>query len=411
MRSPRETFGPYVIHEELGAGGMATVHRAELTGIEGFAKPVALKRMQPSLALNEEAVRAFIREARLASYLHHNNVAQIYELGEHDGTYFIAMELIPGRTLHDIMTRCQELLTPMPVPVALAICNQLLDALDYAHNLSDTSGQPLHIIHRDVSPGNVIVAEGGIAKLIDFGIAKASGAGMATQSVTLKGKWAYIAPEYVALGQLDARADLFAVGIIAHELLANQPLFSGADDLDTLTRLRSMEIPLPSAINPQVPIAIDQVVMTALARDPEQRWQSASAMRNALAVLTKRLAMDLAPLQLQQWIDALFSDAPPPLPPAKPLAAILNETGPTAAIRGSHPRLETGAEPLWDIDKPTPVPSPRPRIHTPPAAAIAVSVHPKKEAERKEKARRGAVIAASLVVTLALAAAGYFLLA
>ena len=408
MRSARETFGPYVIHEELGVGGMATVHRAELTGIEGFARPVALKRMQPALALNEEAVAAFIREARLASYLHHINVAQIYELGEHEGTYFIAMELIAGRMLHDIMTRCQELLTPMPVPVALAICNQLLDALDYAHNLADHTGQPLHIIHRDVSPANVIIAEGGIAKLIDFGIAKASGAGMSTQSVTLKGKWAYIAPEYVALGQLDARADLFAVGILAHELLANQPLFSGADDLDTLTRLRTMEIPLPSALNAQVPAAIDQIVMTALARDPEQRWQSASAMRNALAVLTKRLGMELGSPQLQQWIDALFSEAPP-VAPAKPLAALLSETGPTAAMRGSHPRLETGAEPLWNMDAPTP--TPRPRIRTPVTPSVVVSVHPKKEAERKEKARRGAVIAVSLVITLALAAAGYFLLA
>jgi hypothetical protein len=134
-------------------------------------------------------------------------------------------------------------------------------------------------------------------------------------------------------------------------------------------------------------------------------------MRNALAVLTKRLDMELTSLQLQHWLDALFSDTPPPPEPAKPLAAILSETGPTAAIRGSHPRLETGAEPLWDIDKPTPVPSPpRPRIRTPATPSVVVSVHPKKEAERKEKARRGAVIAVSLVITLALAAAGYFLL-
>ncbi|HSN26202.1 MAG TPA: serine/threonine-protein kinase [Kofleriaceae bacterium] len=328
--------------------------------------------------------------------------------------------MTPGRTLHDIMVRCQELLAPPPVPVALAICNQILDALDYAHNLSDTSGQPLGIIHRDVSPANVIVADGGIAKLIDFGIAKASGAGMSTRSVTLEGKWAYSAPEYVAAGQLDARADLFAVGILAHELLANQPLFAGADDLDTLQRLRTMPIPLPSHLNPQVPPAIDNIVLTALARDPEQRWQSASAMRNALAVLTKRLNLDLTPPQLQHWVDDLFSDdatapapapapTPTPTPAAKPLAALLSETGQVGAIRGSHSRLATGAEPLWDMDNPTP--TPRPRIQTPVGPSVVVSVHPKKEAGRKEKARRGAVIAVSVVVTLALAAAGYFLLA
>jgi serine/threonine protein kinase len=417
VRSPRETFGPYVVHEALGTGGMATVHRAEFTGIEGFSRAVALKRMQPSLTANEDAVAAFVREARLASYLHHANVGQIYELGEHDGTYFIAMELIPGRSLHDILARCAELAAPMPIGVALAILNQILDALDYAHNLTDHSGQPLGIIHRDVSPGNIILAEGGVAKLIDFGIAKASAAGMQTQSVTLKGKWAYIAPEYVNLGQIDARADLFAVGVIAHELLSNQPLFSAADDLETLARLRDMAIPMPSQVNAAVPVAIDHVVMTALARDPSERWQTASAMRNALGVVTKRVGLEVTPLQVQQWIDGIFGDlstaAAPPPAPAKPLAAILNETGQVAAIRGNKSRLETGAEPLWDLDAKTPPPAPialRARVMTPATPAVVVSVHPKKQAERKEKARRGAIIAASVIVTLGLAAAGYLLL-
>ena len=289
----RTTFGPYVIHEELGVGGMATVHRAELPAVDGFTRQVALKRMLPALADSDEGLSSFLREAKLASYLQHMNVASTYELGQIDGTYFIAMELIKGHTLHDIMNRCAQLASPMPVAIACALISQILDALDYAHNLADHSGQPLGIIHRDVSPSNVIVAaDSGIAKLIDFGIAKASAAGMQTMNLTLKGKWAYMAPEYVEYGQIDARADLFAVGVIAHELLVCRPLFSAADDVTTLTRLRTLEIPAPSRANPSVPPELDHIVLAALARDPNQRWQTAASMRNALAAITQQLSLE-----------------------------------------------------------------------------------------------------------------------
>jgi len=291
-------------------GGMATVHRAELPGIEGFSKQVALKRMLPALADSEEGLSSFLREAQLASYLHHANVAHTYELGEIDGTYFIAMELINGHTLHAIMNRCAAMGSPMPVAVACSLLTQILDALDYAHNLADHSGQPLGIIHRDVSPSNVIVAaDSGIAKLIDFGIAKASAAGMQTMNLTLKGKWAYMAPEYVELGQIDARADLFAVGVMAHELLVCRPLFSGADDVATLTNLRTMVVPEPSRANPSVPRELDHVVMSALARNPNARWQTAAAMRHALALVANRLGLEVPPSYIAGWMADLFGTA------------------------------------------------------------------------------------------------------
>jgi serine/threonine protein kinase len=199
----------------------------------------------------------------------------------------------------------------MPIPVALNILNQVCDALDYAHNLCDETGQPLGIIHRDVSPSNVIVSESGVVKLIDFGIAKASAAGMQTMSGTLKGKFAYMAPEYIA-GRIDARADLFAVGVIAHELLTNRPLFSGRDDIDTLTRVRDMHIEPPSKKNPLVPPEIDDVVMTALARDPDRRWQHATALRTALTTLTRRLGLIATNTQVIQWLDWGFAQTPRP---------------------------------------------------------------------------------------------------
>jgi len=303
-----EQFGPYLVYERLGMGGMATVHRAETTGIAGFRRPVALKRMLPHVAANEDLVRSFVREARLASHLRHANVAQTYDLGKVDDIYFIAMELVVGRTLRDILRLCAKTSTRIPIPISLNILTQVCDALDYAHNLTDESGEPLGIVHRDVSPSNVIVSEGGVVKLIDFGIAKASAAGMQTMSGTIKGKFGYMAPEYLA-GKIDSRADLFAVGIIAHELLTGRPLFQGRDDMDTLYRVKQMQIDPPRVLNPSVPEEIDSIVMTALERDPEARWQRAAAMRVALTTEMKRLGMTVLDQQVAQWSEALFQDS------------------------------------------------------------------------------------------------------
>jgi len=308
--SPTERFGPYIVYEQLGIGGMAQVHRA-VAADSDVQRPVALKRMLSHIAGSEDMVKSFVREARLASYLRHENVAQTYDLGRVGDTYFIVMELITGRNLREVLRHCGTTTGPMPVPVALNILNQICDALDYAHNLADETGQPLGIIHRDVSPSNVIVSTSGVVKLIDFGIAKASAAGMQTMSGTLKGKFAYMAPEYLA-GQIDPRADLFAVGVIAHDLLTNRPLFSGRDDIDTLTRVRDMHIDPPSNKNPLVPAEIDDVVMTALARDPERRWQHATALRSALTTLTRRLGLIASNAQVIQWLDWAFAHKAPP---------------------------------------------------------------------------------------------------
>ena len=303
-----EAFGPYRVYEQLGIGGMAQVHRAEIASNEGFHRPIALKRMLPHVAADVEMVKAFVREARLASHLRHANVAQTYELGKVDQTYFIAMELIPGRNLREILRQCSITTGPMPVPVALNIINQICDALDYAHNLCDETGKPLGIIHRDVSPSNIILADGGVVKLIDFGVAKAQAAGMQTMSGQIKGKFGYMAPEYLA-GRLDARADLFAIGVIAHELLTNRPLFSTSDEMETLHRLRTMEISPPSTRNPEVPAEVDEIVMTALERDPDQRWQHATALRTAMTTVTQRLGLAISNAKVIEWIEWLFDQA------------------------------------------------------------------------------------------------------
>ena len=385
--APAEAFGPYLVYEQLGVGGMAQVHRAEVIGIEGFKRSVALKRMLEHVASNDDMVKAFVREARLASYMRHRNVAQTYELGKVGDIYFIAMELITGFTLREVLKHCGQTTGPMPVPIALNILNQICDALDYAHNLTDESGQPLGIIHRDVSPSNIIVAEGGCVKLIDFGIAKASAAGMQTMSGTIKGKFGYMAPEYIG-GSLDARADLFAIGVIAHELLTNRPLFSGPEDMETLQRVMKMEITPPSRFNPQVPVEIDEIVMTALERDPERRWQHATALRTALTTLTQRLGLVVHDAHVIEWISWALEQTKPRTPSLRSMAVTPVRMEVTAAS------MSDIVTPATEVEAVTTILDSRPRdpqLLTPPAGtpsrmAAQRSIPPEPEAYERHDA-------------------------
>jgi eukaryotic-like serine/threonine-protein kinase len=278
--SPRNSkrFGPFVIEERLGTGGMAQVHRAEIHGPHGFRKTVALKRLLPHAATDEELVKLFLDEARLASRLRHPNIAAVYDFGEVAGQNYMTMELVRGPTLKQLVTHCIETVGLVPFPVIVHLLCEICDALAYAHDLTDETGAPLGIVHRDVSPSNVIVSKDGFAKLIDFGVAKVVGSH--TSTGIIKGKLAYVAPEYLE-GKLDKRADLWGLGVMAWELLTNRRLFDG-DDVMTVQRVHDMPIDPPSRYNPDIPPDLDAIVMTALARDPAVRWQNAGAMRTAL---------------------------------------------------------------------------------------------------------------------------------
>jgi serine/threonine protein kinase len=300
-----EEFGPYLVYERLGQGGMATVHRAEKRGT-GIRKPIALKRLLPHVAADPDLVKLFVDEARLASHLHHANVAQTYELGLVDDIYFIAMEYASGPTLSQVVRQCQAAAGLIPPAITVNILSQVCEALDYAHNLCDDRGEPLRMIHRDVSPGNIIVTNTGVVKLIDFGIAKATISSTKTQAGFIKGKFGYIAPEYIS-GKIDKRVDLFAVGVVAHEMLTGRRLFEGADDFETLQNIRDMVMLPPSRFNDQVNPQLDDIVMTALTRDPDQRWQSAAAMQAALTTVARKLGVVVGGPQLAEWIDWAFS--------------------------------------------------------------------------------------------------------
>lgn len=300
-----EPFGDYLVYEKLGGGGMATVHRAQRKN-DTVGTAIALKRLLPQLAAIEEFVVAFMDEAQLARQLRHDNIAQTYDFGKVDSTYFIAMEMVRGPTVSQIMQSCWAAKREIPLPIAIYIIVQLLDALDYAHHLTDANQRPLGIIHRDVTPSNIIVSTSGTTKLIDFGIAKATSNNVRTKTGFIKGKFAYVAPEYIA-GKIDARVDLFAAGIIAHELLAGKKLFQVENDFETLKRVQSMQIEPPSKSNFKVSSALDDVVMQSLQRNPNERWARARAMRNAFASVAKQLP---TPAQVARWLEETTGPAP-----------------------------------------------------------------------------------------------------
>jgi serine/threonine protein kinase len=302
MAEGPEVFGPYVVFEQLGVGGMACVHVAESRSAGGFRKRVALKRMLPHAAADPALVAQFTEEARLDARLHHPNIPQTFGFGEVEGRYFIAMELVAGPTVGQLLRQCQSAVGQLPLPIALHILVDVSEALDYAHSQE--------VIHRDVAPTNIIVSSSGAAKLIDFGVAKAQTSQLKTQAGIIKGKLGYLPPEYLTSGKLDARADLWSLGVVAHELLTCTRLFDGTNDLQVLQQIRERPIEPPSRRNRSVPRSLDAVVMTALERDPARRWQSASAMRNALRGEIKDLHAHISNRQVLQWVEYAFSQTP-----------------------------------------------------------------------------------------------------
>ncbi|MDY7233201.1 serine/threonine protein kinase [Hyalangium rubrum] len=281
MKRPT-TFGKYLLLERINVGGMAEVFIAKAFGVEGFERFLAIKKILPTMAEDQEFITMFIDEARISVQLNHANVVHIHELGKYDETYFIAMEYVAGRDLRTILERYRRRKEIMPTAQAVFVASKMCEGLDYAHRKKDARGQDLGIIHRDVSPQNILVSYEGEVKIIDFGIAKAANRSQKTQAGILKGKFGYMSPEQVRGMPIDRRSDIFAVGVILYEMLTGEKLFVGESDFSTLEKVRNAEVPLPRQFNPNVPAGLEKVVLKALAREPEDRYQWASDLQEDL---------------------------------------------------------------------------------------------------------------------------------
>jgi serine/threonine protein kinase len=276
-------FGKYSLFERIGRGGMAEVFKGRIQGPAGFERVFVVKRILPHLSDDATFIKMFVEEAKLSARLNHPNIVHIFELGAVDGEYFISMEYIRGHDLSETMRAIWKALGPPRPELVAYIGREACRGLGYAHGLTDENGRPLGMIHRDVSPSNVMLSYEGAVKLLDFGIAKALGdQADQSKSGTMKGKYAYMAPEQTEGDNIDHRSDIFAIGTVLHEVLTGRRLFKGQNDVQTIERVRRCDVPPPSLQNPAVPPEMDHIVLKALSRDPARRWSNAADMADAL---------------------------------------------------------------------------------------------------------------------------------
>ncbi|HUU03811.1 MAG TPA: serine/threonine-protein kinase [Myxococcota bacterium] len=276
------TFGRYILLKRIAIGGMAEVFRAVAYGAEGFEKLVAIKRMLPHLSDDPQFVDMFVNEARLAANLNHGNIIQIFDFGTIKDLLFLSMEYVRGKNFAEIIDVLKAHDLSAPIELACHVAIQTLNGLDYAHRALDRHGNPANLIHRDVSPPNIIVSFDGEVKVGDFGIAKATETGIRTGSGVLKGKYAYMSPEQAGGFDMDPRTDIFSLGVCFYELLTLIEAFGGNSDLGVLRAIRAAEVTPPRELNPAIPEELESIMYRALEKEPADRFESAAEMRDAL---------------------------------------------------------------------------------------------------------------------------------
>ncbi len=325
-----QRFGPYELRWEIGSGGMATVHAASLPGPGGFEKLVCIKQIRPEMVENASWIESFVTEAKLVSQIQHPNVVQVSDLGCVDGTYYIAMEFVAGIDALTLLRAAGEKGVLLPVPAAVHIVRELCEGLDAAHRQCDLSGRPLGIVHRDVSPQNVLLSYEGQVKITDFGVAKSTIAPMTTMPGEIKGKASYMSPEQARGERVDARTDIFAAGIMLHELLSGEPFYPPSDPVRAIMRARTPKVAPLDRFRDDVPPGLANTVYRALAVDPVDRfptaWEMGVSLNEALALElgTSYGTPDLA--NLIEWVlEAPAEEATAPMESAPTRVASTDE--------------------------------------------------------------------------------------
>ncbi len=304
--TPR-SFGRYYLVDKLAVGGMAEVFRAYFLGIKGFEMPLVIKRILPHLSANDAFVNMFITEAKIYVALRHHNIVQIYDFAKFHDHYFIALEYVAGRDLKNLLTRLAENRRFLPVDIALFIGHEICKGLEYAHSQIDQHGNSLGLVHRDLSPANILLSYQGEVKVADFGIAKAKMKADITKAGVLKGKYEYMSPEQ-ARGEptIDSRSDIFAVGILLYEMLTGQRLFKSETDTATLEKVKMVTIEEPIKINSRISPRLNQIVMRALHPSPAARFQTARDLQKALLECLSPITLDHCSHELANELSSLF---------------------------------------------------------------------------------------------------------
>ncbi|MBI5538109.1 MAG: protein kinase [Deltaproteobacteria bacterium] len=292
----------YRVIEKLASGGMAEVFRAESAGIEGFKKKVAIKRVLGHLSKKQKFISMFLDEARLSAHLSHSNVVQVFDIGMGDNTYFIVMEFVDGADLKAIAENCRKNKREFPLESAVYIATKICEGLSYAHELTDQDGRPFGIVHRDVSPPNVLITKFGEVKIADFGLAKANNQLEKSEPGIIKGKFSYLSPEAATGQEVDSRTDIFAVGIILWELLAGRKLFQGESDYQTVQQVINAKVPSLHSINPRIPAELDTVMRKALARESSERYLTAREFARDLTSLLFKLGIPVGPFDIASLV-------------------------------------------------------------------------------------------------------------
>jgi serine/threonine protein kinase len=333
-------LGPYEIQKRLAVGGLAEIFLGRKAGMLGFEQRYALKVLLPQYAESEEHRKLMIDEARLTARLDHPNIIKVHDLISDDGTLVMVMEYINGMDLSRLLDDLRRLGQRMPIPAALWIAQEMCAGLHYAHTRTDTEGNHLRIVHRDVSPQNVLIGYGGEAKLIDFGVAKAAGVGrLETKTGIIKGKLAYMAPEYAVGSQQDPRSDVFAAGLCLFEMVSGRPAYDIAEPKKLIEVVKQASIPAPGTLRDGVPPELDAIVAKATERNPDDRFATAQEFQRTLASLHARFASDFNRERFAGWLDALrrkmtalAGEAPQnSSPSADTPAARSGEVGPTSS--------------------------------------------------------------------------------
>jgi len=307
LSSAHQQLGDYHLLEKIATGGMAEVYRARASGLAGFQKILVIKRILPSLASDDEFIRLFIDEAKIAEAVRHANIVQIFDVNEVNGQYYMALEYVHGLDLARLVARGKDQ-GPFPIRLALFITAEVLKALAFAHDRRDGSGQPLNVVHCDISPQNILISYSGEVKITDFGISRAAFQAKSLHDV-VRGKYAYMSPEQVEGKKLDGRSDIFSLGIVLFELLTGRRLFKAKTRDETIARVRRAEVPSPRGYRPEVSTGLEQLLRRSLEARPEDRYPSAQIMLEELGTLMVREGVRASNNDLAEYVRSVVESA------------------------------------------------------------------------------------------------------